>query len=344
MPGTVIVGTQWGDEGKGRFTDYLAKESDARRALPGRPQRRPHDRRRRRGVRAPARAERRALPARSRRSSATASSSTPRSCSPSSTCSSARASTRAGSRLSGNAHLIMPYHQELDRVTERYLGKNKLGHHQARHRPRVRRQGAARRPAGPGPARPEDLPREARPRAPREERRARQGLQPAAARRRRDRDAVPRDGAAPRADDRRHRPPRPRGARRRPAGAVRGRAGHVPRPRPRHVSVRHVVEPDRRRRVHRRGRRAAGDRPRRSASRRRTSTRVGAGPFPTELLDGDAVGEVLVERGPRVRHEHRSSPSPRLARRGDAAPRGAAQHAAPSSRSRSSTCSRRSPS
>src|SRR5438046_2916754 len=30
-------------------------------------------------------------------------------------------------RLSGNAHLIMPYHQELDRITERYLGKNKLG-------------------------------------------------------------------------------------------------------------------------------------------------------------------------------------------------------------------------
>ena len=42
MPGTVIVGTQWGDEGKGRFTDYLAKESDARRALPGWPQRRAH--------------------------------------------------------------------------------------------------------------------------------------------------------------------------------------------------------------------------------------------------------------------------------------------------------------
>src|ERR1700677_3833819 len=29
--------------------------------------------------------------------------------------------------VSGNAHLIMPYHQELDRVTERYLGKNALG-------------------------------------------------------------------------------------------------------------------------------------------------------------------------------------------------------------------------
>jgi adenylosuccinate synthase len=29
--------------------------------------------------------------------------------------------------VSGNAHLIMPYHRELDRVTERYLGKNALG-------------------------------------------------------------------------------------------------------------------------------------------------------------------------------------------------------------------------
>jgi adenylosuccinate synthase len=29
--------------------------------------------------------------------------------------------------LSTNAHLIMPYHQELDRVTERYLGKQRLG-------------------------------------------------------------------------------------------------------------------------------------------------------------------------------------------------------------------------
>ena len=30
-------------------------------------------------------------------------------------------------RLSGNAHLIMPYHLELDRVTERWLGKQRLG-------------------------------------------------------------------------------------------------------------------------------------------------------------------------------------------------------------------------
>src|SRR5437588_4172907 len=30
-------------------------------------------------------------------------------------------------KVSGNAHLITPYHQELARVTERFLGKNKLG-------------------------------------------------------------------------------------------------------------------------------------------------------------------------------------------------------------------------
>src|SRR6202000_434209 len=30
-------------------------------------------------------------------------------------------------RLSGNAHMIMPYHQELDALTERFLGRNKLG-------------------------------------------------------------------------------------------------------------------------------------------------------------------------------------------------------------------------
>ena len=126
MPGTVIVGTQWGDEGKGRFTDYLAKESElvvryqgghnaghtivvdghvfALQLVPS-------------GVLYdyvtpvigngvvidPAvlvdeldMLERKGLDTRRL-------------------------------RVSGNAHLIMPYHQELDRVTERYLGKNKLG-------------------------------------------------------------------------------------------------------------------------------------------------------------------------------------------------------------------------
>ena len=29
MPATVVVGTQWGDEGKGKFTDLVAKEGEA---------------------------------------------------------------------------------------------------------------------------------------------------------------------------------------------------------------------------------------------------------------------------------------------------------------------------
>ncbi|MGH9051785.1 MAG: adenylosuccinate synthetase, partial [Acidimicrobiia bacterium] len=28
MPATVIVGTQWGDEGKGKVTDLLARQAD----------------------------------------------------------------------------------------------------------------------------------------------------------------------------------------------------------------------------------------------------------------------------------------------------------------------------
>ena len=47
--------------------------------------------------------------------------------SPSSTCSRRGDVDISQLKLSGNAHLIMPYHQELDRVTERFLGKNALG-------------------------------------------------------------------------------------------------------------------------------------------------------------------------------------------------------------------------
>ena len=126
MPGAVIVGTQWGDESKGKFTDYLAKEASMVVRYQGghnaghtlvvddevyKLQLVPS------GVLYPwvtpvigngvvvdpvvlldelDMLEGRGIDTRSL-------------------------------RLSGNAHLIMPYHQELDRVTERYLGKNKLG-------------------------------------------------------------------------------------------------------------------------------------------------------------------------------------------------------------------------
>ena len=126
MPGAVIVGTQWGDEGKGRFTDYLAKDASLCVRYQGghnaghtiivdgevfKLQLVPS------GVLYPhvvpvigngvvvdpavLIAELDML--------------------------SAKGVETSRLRLSGNAHLIMPYHQEIDRVTERYLGKNKLG-------------------------------------------------------------------------------------------------------------------------------------------------------------------------------------------------------------------------
>ncbi len=126
MSGTVIVGTQWGDEGKGRFVDYLAGESHmvvryqgghnaghtivvdgevfALQLVPS-------------GVLYPGTipvigngvvidpavliAELDVLEA--------------------------KGVDTSRLKVSGNAHLIMPYHQELDMLNERFLGKNKLG-------------------------------------------------------------------------------------------------------------------------------------------------------------------------------------------------------------------------
>ena len=126
MPATVVVGTQWGDEGKGKLTDLLARDMDmvvryqgghnaghtvvvdgvsfALQLVPS-------------GVLYPhitpiigngvvvdpgvLLAELDTL--------------------------AAKGIDTSRMVVSGNAHLIMPYHQELDRVTERYLGKNALG-------------------------------------------------------------------------------------------------------------------------------------------------------------------------------------------------------------------------
>ena len=126
MPATVVVGTQWGDEGKGKLTDLLARDMDmvvryqgghnaghtvvvdgesfALQLVPS-------------GVLYPhitpvigngvvvdpgvLLAELDTLEAKGVDTSRMV--------------------------VSGNAHLIMPYHQELDRVTERFLGKNSLG-------------------------------------------------------------------------------------------------------------------------------------------------------------------------------------------------------------------------
>jgi len=127
MPATVVVGTQWGDEGKGKLTDLLAKEMSlvvryqgghnaghtvvvdgetyALQLIPS-------------GILHPSIVnvigngvvvdpavlvrEVEDLEARG-----------------------IDASARV--KVSGNAHLVMPYHQELDRMSERFLGRNKLG-------------------------------------------------------------------------------------------------------------------------------------------------------------------------------------------------------------------------
>ena len=200
-------------------------------------------------------------------------------------------------KLSGNAHLIMPYHQELDRVTERYLGKNKLG--------------TTKRGIGPAYAdkalrvglRVQDLldPKIFREKLDLALREKNGVLAKVYNRLPLDADEiatrVPRDGAAPRADDRRHRAPHPRGARRRRARALRRRAGHLPRPRPRHVSVRDVVEPGCRRGVHRCGRRAARDRARDRRRRRRTRRASAAVRSPPSCTTATPIGDELVERG-----------------------------------------------
>ena len=128
-------------------------------------------------------------------------------------------------------------------------------------RARVRRQGGAARDSRPGPARPEDPAPEDRDGTRREERLARARLRARAVRARGRRLALRGLRAAAAAVRRRHVAARRRRDPRRPERPARGRAGDAARPRPRHVSVRHVVEPDRRRGRDRDRDRADADRP-----------------------------------------------------------------------------------
>ena len=182
-----------------------------------------------------------------------------------------------GLRISANAHLIMPYHMLLDHAGEAKLGKLQIG--------------TTRRGIGPCYAdkaarlgiRVQDLLDE---KILQEEDRRRDGAQAPAA-------APVREGAGarPAVDDRglpdlrppdravhrRHGAPHLGRARRRRQRALRGRPGHAAGHRPRHLSVRDLVEPGRRPRLHGHRRRA-----------RRTSTRSGASPRPTPRASAPA--------------------------------------------------------
>ena len=126
MPATVVVGTQWGDEGKGKLTDLLARDMDMVVRYQG-----GHNA----GHRIVVDGEAFALqlvPSGVLYPHITPVIGNGVVVDPAVLLAELDALSAKGvdvSRLlvSGNAHLIMPYHQELDRLNERFLGKNALG-------------------------------------------------------------------------------------------------------------------------------------------------------------------------------------------------------------------------
>ena len=126
MPGTVVVGTQWGDEGKGKLTDLLAADMDmvvryqgghnaghtivvgdqsfAVRLVPS-------------GILHPG----------TMNVIGNGVVVDPRVLLEELDTLDGRGIDTSNLVVSGNAHLILPYHQEVDRLAERYLGRHKLG-------------------------------------------------------------------------------------------------------------------------------------------------------------------------------------------------------------------------
>ncbi|NNN14553.1 MAG: adenylosuccinate synthase [Acidimicrobiaceae bacterium] len=126
MPATVVLGTQWGDEGKGKVTDLLCGEMDAVVRYQG-----GHNA----GHTIVVEGESFALqllPSGVLYPDVTPVIGNGVVVDPSVLLAEIDAVGQRGVdtsklKLSGAAHMIMPYHLEIDRLTERYLGKNKLG-------------------------------------------------------------------------------------------------------------------------------------------------------------------------------------------------------------------------
>ena len=283
MPATVIVGAQWGDEGKGKIVDLLAQRADLVCRYQGGPNA---------GHTIVVDGETYKIRQIPRVISG-------KPCVLGAGCVidpavlieelddlERRGISTDEVHVSGNAHLIMPWHVAIDQASERRLGHLQIG--------------TTRRGIGPAYAdkasrlgiRVQDLfdakilrqkievalaeknvwlerVYEAEPLDARGRGRALRGLCPAAA-------PAHRRHVAAR---------RPRAARRQ-ARALRGRAGDAARPRPRHVSVRHLVEPGRGRGGH-----GIGIGPNRLDSvlgvPKAYVTRVGEGPFPSEIEGPD---------------------------------------------------------
>ena len=270
MPATVIVGAQWGDEGKGKIVDLLAQHADVVCRYQGGP-----------NAGHTIIVDGETFKIRQMPSGILSG----KDCVIGAGCVvdpevlieelddlEARGIDTSGVvHLSGNAHLIMPWHVAIDQASERRLGKLQIG--------------TTRRGIGPAYAdkasrlgiRVQDLldPKILRqkievalaeknlwlervygvePLELEEVARALRAVRAAASAVRRRHVAARRPGAATTGER-----------------AVRGRAGDAARPRPRHVSVRHLVEPGRRRTRRPASASARTGSTRSSASRRRTS-------------------------------------------------------------------------
>ena len=126
MPATIVVGTQWGDEGKGKFTDLIAKEMTMVVRYQG-----GHNA----GHTLVVDGESFALqlvPSGVLYDHITPVIGNGVVVDPVVLLAEMDKLTAKGVdcsrlRVSGNAHVIFPYHQELDRLIERHLGKNSLG-------------------------------------------------------------------------------------------------------------------------------------------------------------------------------------------------------------------------
>ena len=242
MPNIVVVGAQWGDEGKGKIVDVLAPHVGRRRPLPGRQQRGPHRGGGQGEVRPPVHPVRHP-PQRGALRDRLRGGDRPR-------------LAHRGDGVAGPAGSLpgrQPLHLQ-ERAPDHALpsrARPRLGvaggrpphrHHRQGRGPRLRGQGGPHRHPHGGPARRAAVPGEARVQH--------QAEEPAAARDLRRADVHggehPRDlhalrGLA-RALRHRHRAAAQPLDRGRALGALRGRAGHHARHRPRDVPVHHLVQ------------------------------------------------------------------------------------------------------
>jgi adenylosuccinate synthase len=126
VPGTVVVGTQWGDEGKGKLTDLLAKEMSMVVRYQG-----GHNA----GHTIVVDGEMyilQLIPSGILYPHITPVIGNGVVVDPATLLAEidkleSKGVYTGNLKVSGNAHLVMPYHQEIDALTERRLGKNKLG-------------------------------------------------------------------------------------------------------------------------------------------------------------------------------------------------------------------------